>query len=58
MSCNRDKLVKILQGESKGMWIELEDLALKESGGQMYNHVLKTKGLDEVNARKRFLEIN
>jgi len=41
LSCNRDKLVKFLNGDKvPTLWSELEDLALKESGGKMYDHVL------------------
>lgn len=59
VSCNRDKLIKFLNGDkAQNPWSELEDLALKESGGQMYNHVFKQKGEREVLDRKRFLEIN
>jgi len=48
VSCNREKLVKHLSGDKNAaLWTELEDLALKEHG-QMYNHVLKTRGATEV----------
>jgi hypothetical protein len=35
----------------------LEDLALKDKNGKMYEHVLKSKGENEVEARMRFLGI-
>lgn len=55
------KLVKHLNGDkSVILWSELEDLALKdkENAAVMYEHVIKQKGLTEVNDRKRFLELD
>jgi len=48
VSCNRDNLIKMLEGGdcSKMKWEQLEDLALKEKdrNSPSYLHVLKTKG--------------
>lgn len=59
LSCNREKLIKYLQGQEKApvLWTELEDLALKDKEGKMYGHVLSMKGEKEVEERIRFLGI-
>ena len=59
VSCDRNKLIGHLNGDkSVQLWSELEDLALRDQNrGLMYIHVVKLKGEDEVQERKRFLEI-
>jgi len=67
VSCNRDKLIQVLDAQKKDSkvdpatiprWQTLEDLALRHTEDTpSFQVVLKAKGLDEVNARKAFLEI-
>lgn len=69
VSCNRDKLIAVLDSQNPKSkvvvdpadikrWQTLEDLALRHTEDTpSFQVVLKAKGLDEVNARKAFLEI-
>lgn len=60
VSCDRDRLVKILEGGQKtggGKWELLEDLAIKDDPrSDSYKYVAESKGEEEVRKRKRFLE--
>ena len=60
MSCNREKLVRLLEGKANVVkWEMLEDLALKEfkANSLSYQHVLKVKGQVECEERRRYLEL-
>jgi hypothetical protein len=60
VSCNREKLVRLLEGKSNVVkWEMLEDLALKEykANSPSYQHVLKVKGSTECEERRRYLEL-
>jgi len=60
VSCNREKLVRLLEGKSNVVkWEMLEDLALKEykANSPSYQHVLKVKGSAECEERRRYLEL-
>mmetsp|Transcript_17492 Transcript_17492/g.23614 ORF Transcript_17492/g.23614 Transcript_17492/m.23614 type:complete len:88 (-) Transcript_17492:249-512(-) len=66
VSCDRDRLIQILEADSKKKgvpsdikrWQTLEDLALRHSEDTpSFKVVLSDKGRDEVEKRKAFLEI-
>lgn len=57
VSCDRDKLVKLLDGQ-KGVakWQLIEDLAVKDDPrSDTYQYVVSQKGQDEVEKRRKFL---
>lgn len=57
-SCNREKLIKFLEGQKVEKWSILEDLALSEDPNSLsYRHVVQTKGENEASKRKMFLEL-
>eukprot|EP00347_Sterkiella_histriomuscorum_P007498 403348691 len=59
VSCQRDQLVKILEGHKvNSKWGILEDLGLKDEPNQSsYQHVMKEKGQNEIDKRKQFLQM-
>ena len=58
VSCNRDALIKVLENKSvKCRWSQLEDLALKDLASEAFKHVQSTKGTEEVERRRKFLQI-
>ena len=58
VSCDRDKLVKLLEGkQSVQKWEQIEDLAVKDCQDSMaYKYVMQKRGENEVAKRRRFLE--
>jgi len=58
VNCDRNALIKRLEGEQVTQWTVLEDLALQDKPeNQSYLYVAREKGENEVEKRKRFLEI-
>ena len=58
VSCSKTKLIELLKGENFTRWTELEDLALrKEETSVEFKYLLKSKGMDEIKRRKKFLSI-
>ena len=58
VSCDRDQLVKVLEGQKAQQWTILEDLALKDHpSSTQYEHVLATRGSNQLAQRVRFLEL-
>ena len=65
MSCNYEKLVLVLEDETKEKpnkeikpWEPLEDLALKGAkDSAAYKYVVDKRKLDDIVERKRFLEL-
>jgi len=56
VSCDRAKLVKLLESKPVEKWQLLEDLAIKERpGSEAYSHVVQIKGPEEVRRRQEFL---
>ena len=56
VSCNKKKLIELLQGNDFTKWNELEDMALgMDTNSPQYKYLLKQKGQDEINRRKKFL---
>ena len=59
VSCDREKLVKILEGKNVDRWSLLEDLALEgDPNTEGFRYVKNLKGEQEVERRRQFLEIN
>ena len=70
VSCNWDQLEALLQEqkiETMEMdhpsgtvtWTLLEDLAARDSpDSESYRHIVEQKGLEEVQKRRSFLEVN
>jgi len=59
VSCDREKLIKILEGKNVDKWSLLEDLALEgDPNAEGYRYVRSQKGEVAVEQRKYFLEIN
>lgn len=57
VSCNREKLVRLLEGKETTKWTELEDLALKDPESEAFRFISKEKGQSEVEERMKFLEL-
>ena len=60
VSCDREKLVKILEGGKMivDKWDQMEDLAVREGpSSQAFKYVMQKKGPNEVSKRRKFLEI-
>ena len=60
VSCDREKLVKILEGGKMivDKWDQMEDLAAREGpSSQAFKYVMQKKGPNEVSKRRKFLEI-
>jgi len=56
VSCNKKKLIELLQGNDFTKWNELEDMALgMDTNSPQYKYLLKQKGQEEINRRKKFL---
>lgn len=60
VSCQKDKLIKILEGQPRApkyRWTPLEDIALTNNseGSEHYKYLLSNKGEQEVLRRKQFL---
>ena len=54
--CNKKKLIEVLQGNDFTKWNELEDMALiSDPNSPQFKYLLKQKGQEEINRRKRFL---
>ncbi len=58
VSCDRDRLIRLLEGKARvDRWQQLEDLAVKEKpGSAAFDHVLASKGPEEVLKRQQFLQ--
>lgn len=59
VSCDRDRLVKLLEGQKNVQkWALIEDLAVKDQpGSESYKYVLQQKGETEVARRREFLQM-
>ena len=58
VSCDLEELKKALSGESSNRWEFLEDLAIQNKNSQPeLDHLTKTKGEQQINKRKKFLEL-
>ena len=56
--CSKSKLIETLKGEKFTKWNELEDMALQRgTESYEYSYLLKTKGYEEINRRRKFLGI-
>jgi len=54
--CSKTKLIEKLKGQTFTVWTELEDLALQRgTEGLEYKYLLKAKGYEEINRRRKFL---
>ena len=60
VSCDWDRLEKVLQDSAEQLqWTVLEDLAVRdERDSEAYRHVVESKGQEEVEKRRFFLEID
>ncbi len=60
VSCDREKLVKLLEGKQNVQkWEQIEDLAVKDGQDSMaYKYVMQKRGENEVTKRRRFLEFD
>lgn len=60
VSCDREKLVKLLEGKQNVQkWEQIEDLAVKDGQDSMaYKYVMQKRGENEVTNRRRFLEFD
>lgn len=61
VSCDRDRLIKLLEGANLGSaqskWEQIEDLAVKDQPESMaYKYVMQKRGDKEVAKRRNFLE--
>lgn len=58
VSCSKAKLVETLKGKSFTKWTELEDYGLEKGTESIeYKYLLKSKGLEEIMRRKKFLSL-
>ena len=62
VSCQKDKLIKILEGQSRALnykWTPLEDIALVNNpeNSEQHRYLVANKGDQEVLKRKQFLQI-
>ena len=58
LSCDREKLIKVLDGQKVQKWEILEDLAIKnDKTTEEYRYMVHEKGEGEVTKRRMFLEI-
>jgi hypothetical protein len=58
VSCQKDKLIKVLEGQQNAnnyRWTPLEDISLTNNRNEPY--LIRSKGLQQVLKRKSFLEI-
>lgn len=56
VSCSKAKLIEVLERKSFSKWNELEDLALSRgTESEEYKFLLRHKGYEEINRRRRFL---
>ena len=55
VSCCKKQLKLALEKNSYVSWSELDDLGLKDVDSAEYKHLVKMKGLEEVERRKRFI---
>lgn len=60
VSCDRDKLIKLLEGkQTVQKWEQIEDLAVKDNPDSMaYKYVMQKRGENEVAKRRHFLEFD
>jgi hypothetical protein len=59
VSCSKSHFKKVLEKQSFTTWSAIDDLGLKQSDDSPeYQHLLKSKGLEEVERRKLFLGID
>jgi len=58
VSCSKSHLKWALEKKTYTKWTDIDDIGLKGSEDTPeYQHLLKTKGADEVERRKKFLGI-
>ena len=58
VSCCKAKLIEILEKKTFTKWNELEDLALRRgTETDEYKYLLRSKGAEEIQRRRRFLGI-
>ena len=49
VSCDREELIRLLEGQSVTQWTVLEDLALKgDTGSEAYKHVRSVKNEEAI----------
>ncbi len=58
VNCNREKMIKFLEGcKDVKLWTPLEDIAIIKKDSEEYKVVEEDRGEDEVEERRKFLEI-
>ena len=57
VSCDKKQFRQVLENKSYTTWSALDDLGLSNEDGPEYEHLVRTKGAEEVERRKKFLGI-
>ena len=55
VSCCKKSFKMALENKYHVRWCELDDLGVGNMDSAEYNHLIKTRGVDEVERRRRFL---
>lgn len=55
--CSKKHLRLLLENKSYTKWSKLDDIGLKDESCIEYKHLLKEKGIEEIERRKKFLGI-
>ncbi len=58
VSCSKKHFRMILEKKSYTAWTDLEDVMINNIDSPEYLHILKEKGIEEVERRKRFLGLD